>query len=292
VGGNRRDPEGSADPEVWTLGVKDDTGAWRARIVKYALHPTVLQSDNTLVSADYPGYIRKFFRDKDPEKSPGSEFLFLQGTAGNQSSRYFRRSQTFDEAERIGTEIAREADRVFGSMSFQDWVPLVVRSGETEIIVRQLPSIEEAQAVLEEKKKRYEELKAAGAPYGEIQTADRHWLGAEDTLGFIRHFQSGKSIEILTDDNPAEIQVLGVGEARIVGFQGEPFVEYGLEIKERSPFANTTIVEMTNGRLPGYLCTPEAFREGGYETGVSLVDPQTGRNCVELALKLLEETRR
>ena len=177
------------------------------------------------------------------------------------------------------------------AMPFESYLPLVVRSAETEIIVRELPSIEEAEAVLKEKKKRYEELKASGAPYAEIQTADRHWLGAEDTLGFIRHFRSGKSIEILTDDNPAEIQVLGIGEARIVGFQGEPFVEYGLEIKRRSPFTNTTIVEMANGRLPGYLCTPEAFREGGYETGVSLVDPQTGRKCVELALKLLNDTR-
>ena len=109
VGGNRRHPEGLADPEVWTLGVKDETGVWRAGVVKYTLHPTVLQSDNTLVSADYPGYIRKYLQ----EKKPGLEFLFLQGTAGNQSSRYFRRSQTFAEAERIGSEIAKEADRVF-----------------------------------------------------------------------------------------------------------------------------------------------------------------------------------
>ena len=42
VGGNRRDPMGIADPEVWTIGVQDLDGNWKAALVKYALHPTFL----------------------------------------------------------------------------------------------------------------------------------------------------------------------------------------------------------------------------------------------------------
>ena len=53
VGGNRRDPLGLADPEVWTIGVQGPGGEpARAILVKYSLHPTFLHSDNLLVSAD------------------------------------------------------------------------------------------------------------------------------------------------------------------------------------------------------------------------------------------------
>lgn len=96
VGGNRRDPMGVADPEVWTIGVQDQKGNWRAALVKYTLHPTFLHSDNFLVSADYPGYIRKYL----DRTKPGMVFLFAQGTSGNQSPRYFRSGKTFTEAER------------------------------------------------------------------------------------------------------------------------------------------------------------------------------------------------
>jgi hypothetical protein len=39
------------------MAVQDLSGLWRACTVGYALHPTVLNEDNTLVSADYPGFI-------------------------------------------------------------------------------------------------------------------------------------------------------------------------------------------------------------------------------------------
>jgi hypothetical protein len=77
VGGNRRDSMGIADPEVWTIGVQDLEGRWRAAMVKYALHPTFLRSDNFLVSADYPGYVREHLSKTKPEMV----FLFAHGTS-------------------------------------------------------------------------------------------------------------------------------------------------------------------------------------------------------------------
>jgi hypothetical protein len=135
VGGNRRDPYGIADPEVWTIGVQDQEGNWKACLVKYTLHPTFLHSDSFIVSADYPGYIRKHFATT----KPGMIFMFAQGTWGNQSPRYFRSGKTFAEAERVGTAIGIEADRVLDEMELRADHPLQVKSMETEVDLRKLP---------------------------------------------------------------------------------------------------------------------------------------------------------
>ena len=43
------------------------------------------------------------------------------------------------------------------------------------------------------------------------------------------------------------------------------FVEYGLQIKAGSPFAQTMVVELADDFL-GYCPTDAALQEGGYET--------------------------
>ena len=134
VGGNRRDQKGIADPEVWCVGVQDASGSWRAVLVKYALHPTFLHSDNSLASADYPGYIRAHLAATRPE----TVMIFTQGTSGNQSPRYFRSGKTFAEAERVGSAIGREVNRVLDLTEPSADCPLVVRSGLVDVELRRL----------------------------------------------------------------------------------------------------------------------------------------------------------
>jgi hypothetical protein len=285
VGGNRRDPDGPADPDVWTIGVQDAAGRWRACAVKYALHPTVLHGENTLVSADFPGYIRQFLSKQNPEMA----FLFLQGTSGNQSSRYFRSEQTFGEAQRIGYAIAEEAGRVLEGMELTSEVELAMTSTMVDIERRRLPDLTQAETLVQEKRRKLEELRVSGASYVETQTADLHLLGAEDILTFVRHLSSGGTVEALDEEIPAEVQVFGIGDSRLVGLPGEIFVEFGLEIKERSPAEKTIVVELANGRLPGYVCTEEAYAQGGYEAGASLMTAEAGQSLVDAALRLLHQ---
>ena len=60
------------------------------------------------------------------------------------------------------------------------------------------------------------------------------------------------------------IHGLRLGEAAIVALGGEPFVEYALFGRTRSPAASTLVLGYTDGNL-GYLPTEAAFAEGGYE---------------------------
>ena len=115
IGGNRNDIDGMADPAVDLIGVQHMSGNWLAIWVKYSLHPTILHADNLLVSADYPGYIREYLT----KNKPGAILLFAQGATGDQSSRYFRKEQTFEEAKRFGYTIGSEAEKILDSMTFE-----------------------------------------------------------------------------------------------------------------------------------------------------------------------------
>ena len=66
--------------------------------------------------------------------------------------------------------------------------------------------------------------------------------------------------------------VLKIGSIVFAGISGELMTTIGMEIKSQSPFRNTVIVTHCNGSS-GYLCTDEAYAEGGYEPMVSRTMP-------------------
>ena len=287
IGGNRRDPEGPADPKLWVTAIKDNSNTLKVAMVKYALHPTVIHEDSTLVTADYPGYTREYLKQKEPYMN----LLFMQGTSGDQSTRYFRQGQDFDEAKRIGYTIGQAAYSMLKNIKFEKEIDLKVLSKEIDLPLKKLTSEEDAKAFAEKAKSEWERLKKEGAPYIEVQNANLKNLGAENTLGYIRLKNKKIPISLEVDELPTEVQVLVIGDAGIVGLPGEVFVEFGLDIQKRSPFEKTIVVGLANGCLPGYVCTEEAIREGGYEVGASMLSEKAGDILVEAALELLGKTQ-
>ena len=85
--------------------------------------------------------------------------------------------------------------------------------------------------------------------------------------------------------------MLRIGDVAVVGLPGEFFVEFGLELKRRSPAAQTFIAGLANGSL-GYVPTAAAFAQGGYEPTTwhySKLAPEAGPLCVAAALEQLNE---
>ena len=89
-----------------------------------------------------------------------------------------------------------------------------------------------------------------------------------------------------------ELNAVSMSGTAISTNPAELFVEFGLEIKERSPFAVTLISQLTNGWC-GYVPTEAAFEQGGYETHrsvrVSRLDKRAGRTITDASVELLEE---
>lgn len=174
-------------------------------------------------------------------------------------------------------------------MQFMTDVPLVIRSEEVKIELRTLPDKESAEREAAQLKEEWEKIKATDAPERDIWNAELRFLGAEDTLSLLLLQEQG-TLDILKEDLPVEVQVIGIGDARIVGLQGEIFVEFGLTIQYRAPFVKSFVIEMANGVLPGYCATSRAYAAGGYEAGNSLLTARSGEQLVDAAVRLLHET--
>ncbi len=87
--------------------------------------------------------------------------------------------------------------------------------------------------------------------------------------------------------------VLINGETALVGIPGEPFIQHQLDLRDRSPLANTFLLGLAYGGQGSpyvlYLPTAQAAEEGGYGAGecVFLV-PGAGAQIVESALTFLQ----
>lgn len=289
VGGNRRDPEqGPVDTDVPVLVVKDGAGAIRAIWTKYACHPTILHADNTLVSADFPGAMRRVVAQAHPD----AVFLYSMGTAGDQSPRYFRTGQTFDEVERFGGTLGRAVvDAVAGA----EW-PADQRVGVATRTVGLPVKSYPAPAVVAERiatlKAREADLIAAGAPYVERQTANLWLLGAECDHANALKYAAGTLMSRYEGSAPFSVTGLVVGDTAWAFLPGEIFIDFGLDIKARSPWQRTHVITLSNGDLPGYCVTREALAEGGYEPGNSILDPASGDVLSDAAVDLLTTIRK
>jgi neutral ceramidase len=287
VGGNRIDPMDIADAEVWVIGVRDHEDTLRCCFAKYALHPTFIHSDSTEVSADYPGYIRAYLA----QHYPGMVFLFAQGTSGNQSPRYFRSGKTFAEAERVGSTLGKAIKELLERMDYSEEVELGAVSEDIDLEVRQLLPLDVAERDVEEKRRAWEVEQQKSDNDFATWLAELHFLGAEHTLAYVQSKARGEHFELM-DEIPCEVQVISLGDARLVALPGEIFVEFGKTIQYRSGFVKCFVVELANGCLPGYVCTAQAYARGGYEAGTSMLTENSGDQLVECAVGMLKKTRR
>jgi neutral ceramidase len=88
----------------------------------------------------------------------------------------------------------------------------------------------------------------------------------------------------------SEVQVLRLNELCLVGLPGEVMTSTGLKLQKDWP--NAAVVELANDTV-GYILTPEAESEGGYETGLHLWTRTTARGeavLLEAAANLLKTT--
>ena len=292
IGGNRRVPGGPHDPLVSVLAIKDETDV-RGIMVNYTLHPTFIHEWSTVCTADYPCYLKMQLEEMEPKALVG----FAQGASGNQSSRYYRQGESYDEAERVGRTLGKAAHTVLDKAVWTNDLPLAVASAEVELLLRDFGTEEDLIAQVEHDEAIYKDLYAR---YGQStnreeyylwQNANLKLLGSEDQLGYVRMQKKGIAVEMLEDEAPAEVQVFRIGDMIVVGVPGEVFVEYALYVKAIAGFGMVVVNELTNGVLPGYLYTPESLVTGGYETDTSMLSEQFGKVLFDKVFETIERVK-
>ncbi|MBS3763569.1 MAG: hypothetical protein KGZ25_09745, partial [Planctomycetes bacterium] len=157
--------------------------------------------------------------------------------------------------------------------------------GEAHLPPKKFPSVADAEKHLKDVRAKFERLKREDAERGKVRTAECEVFGAEERLTMARAQESGELRKIQEVYGRAEVQVFRMGDTAVVGFPGECFVEYALEVKSEAP-SRVFVASLANGELQGYITTPGA---SGYEADLSLFKPKAGARMVEKALDLLED---
>jgi len=269
-------PGGPVAPYVDVLEVRTEAG--RAVLMSHAAHPVTLGGDNLLVSADWPGYAQRFAEEAVDVA------LFAQGCCGDINS---EPRGSFEVAECQGRTIAEAA---LGALPTTEslTVPLVDSASVVlDVPLEDPPGVDMARAALADAERQLAEnaeIDSAGMRNTRLGLVD--WAGRVLAL-------SEQGATGLTQ--AFEVQALRIGELVMVGLPGEVFVEYQLQIEERSPFERTFVFAYTNGNW-GYFPTADAFPDGGYEVesavryyGTTMFTPACERVVVEGACALLDD---
>lgn len=117
--------------------------------------------------------------------------------------------------------------------------------------------------------------------------------GAEAIAAVFRQMR-GELAPLQGKERTTWLQAVRIGPVAVVGVPAELFTKLGLDIKRRSPFEHTVVVELANDWI-GYAPDREAHALGGYQvwTGLhSCAEPGTGERMVDEAVKMLRELAR
>jgi len=269
-----QNPEGPVDRQVGVMKIERSDSDSSACIVNFACHPVSQAWRMRLISADYPGRTREVVGSLT-----GANSMFLQGACGNINPVLMDHS--YEPARRLGTQLGCEVVKVWEDIEASTVESLALVSETIGIPRYNYGSQERAEELAAELESRIEKLEVEGAKEGSISWAKRRHKRLLEALDSRR---TGKPMPEIK----AEIQAWKIGDLGIVFVPGEVFNEIGTHIKAHSPFPSTFFVGYANGNV-GYIPTPEAYAEGGYEVEQACrVSPEAASLISDKCVELLE----
>ena len=173
---SRQESEVSDDSDDSFLGVVKFN---EVTLFNFACHPTVLGHGNRLISADLFGAAQK-----SAESATGAPCAFVQGAAGDLSTRFTRRKQSFAEVDRLGTLLAEAGVAVAAEAKESATSHGLDRIERTlELPGKLLPGPEQARQEVREGRRRLTALRGGGADAGTLRLAqkERRWSPTSGT---------------------------------------------------------------------------------------------------------------
>ena len=250
--------EGPIDPEVHVLAARKPGGDVIGMIVNFACHPAH-HGGGTELSGGFPGVLSNTMKSRGCPVT-----LFLDGASGNVTTVDPRRGGHNVPKEEAGRRLADDASRVLENLEFGDAVRIACAAKTVHLPVREVTG---------------EELE------GRIRGAQRFIDSA------IYDREMPRLVERMErmGTQPAEIQVITVGNCAYAGMPAEYFSQLGLRIKEECHPVHALVVGQANGMV-GYVPHRDAFRRGGYETTLcnsSRMAPEAGDLMADAAVELI-----
>lgn len=268
IGLNRRDPAIPIDDELQVLVIERKDGR-KAVIYNYSCHPTVMDKYNNKVSADFPGeaaYILEHAGGFDAA-------LFFNGACGDVSTRFTRRSSSFEEVKRLGCILGGEAlklaNRNCSSMQADN---IKVASRTIELKIRDFALGKGTEEVPEMTGEETDKTAA-----GLLRLRQSRLEGEKNNINLAHGFSGMDSIGL-------EVKIMRLGDIFFVYIPGELFTSLGLKLK-RSLKDRKIFVVCYGGGYIGYIPDAMAYKDRGYEALSSPLAEGEGERLVEYVIE-------
>ncbi len=239
-------PAGPVDPEVGVLGAWRPNGEFIGCIVNFSCHGT---TGNPGASADWIYWMRRAVTGG----MGGGEVVFLNGACGDvtQVNNLSLQEQESGPkwSRRVGQKVGAETLKVLAMAEPAELLPVAAAQSMLSINTRTVPD------------ERFRE--ALDYWHSDAPEDHNRWYARETIL-----LHESNKIE---PEVACEVQAIQVGPAVYLANPAEYFCQFGLNIKERSRFPFTWVVELANGCI-GYVPTEDAFgpNGGGYEVRLAM----------------------
>lgn len=290
---NRRTENGHpVDDLAGVLTVENLDAKLRAVIVTYACHPTVLGPNTLDVTRDFPHYL-----DAELTKQLGEDvmMLYFNGCEGDLSIGHksflsavgvIADFRTYAKAEEVGGRLAKAVLAGLPQLTFEK--PEIA---STHVTVSLPLKFYESFPVMRQKTLKAKQLsetanasilEGAEVPF-EVILKRQDYLFArieEYYTSLLAEHPERKTLDV-------EVSVVRLGETALLFVPGEVFVEIGLAIRTRSPFAKTMFFGLANDYI-GYVSTLEQAKLMGYEVVASRVTPEASFVLENDSVKALE----
>ena len=280
-------PAGPIDPEICVIDVRTNRHKPLALIANYALHyvggvPKKADENGRevgMASADYFGEFSRIMPYRLGGVNPPANFVALMtnGASGDINNLVFTGSRAprspFEQIRIVASKTADASWRAVRKIENYDTKPLIAtRQREVDLPYRE-PNEREISLAKDLLNRTRQEREAINSRTTSVAT---------------RVIEYAKPEHPRTE--PVLIQAFRIGDQAIVSMPFEVLVEIGLEIKKKSPFKHTFLIELANGGY-GYLPPPNQHKLGGYETwpGTSRFQPQSSEILVKNLLEMLKE---
>ncbi len=280
-------PAGPTDPEVCVVDVRTRRGKALGLIANYTLHyvggiPKVEEEDGNIVgmaSADYFGEFAGIMPYRVGGANPPDNFVAMMtnGASGDINNIDFYRKRAprapFEQIRVVATKTADAAWRAVKKIEEYDENPLVAVS-QREVTLKYRTTteaeVERARKLLDLPRKEREKLHRRATQYANAT---------------VTYSEPDRTENVI-------VQAIRIGDQAIVSMPFEVLVEIGLEIKEKSPFPHTFLIELANGAY-GYLPPPNQHELGGYEAwiGTSRFVKDSSVILTRHLLEMLEELK-
>jgi hypothetical protein len=261
-------PAGPIDPNVGVIGVWNKEGKCTGCVVNYCCHGTTGPSG---ISANWIYHLERTIRGA---MGQDAVVVFLQGASGDVTqvdnlSPYAHPGQD-RWGEIVGGRVGAEAVKVLVGMARGTLLPLNAQI-ETLHVQRRIPKPERVKKCLE----------IVQQPVEKVGHTD--WTFAKEIVLLDAQLAQEKTKDV-------EVQAIQVGPVVALSNPAEYFCQFGLDIRAKSRFPVTFIVELANDCI-GYVPTEEALgpHGGGYETRLSAysnLEPTAGRQIADTCIRL------